>query len=78
MLMNKSAGSHNFSTFRMVYYGYDANRAAGQPWLTRQDFYLRCANDEDFKASWAPFLDLEYIEDEELRELAPLTSSPLA
>lgn len=66
--MNKSEGSHNYPTLRMCYYGYVENGARGQGPLSLQEFYLRCARDDEFKAGYAPFLDLEYITDAELRQ----------
>lgn len=78
--MNKAAGDHNFPTFGMAYYGHEAGREAGQPALSRQDFYLRCDDDDDFKAAWAPlsFLDLEYIEVTLSKQLYPLLLVALA
>jgi hypothetical protein len=66
--MNKNASSHNCPTFRMVHYGYELNCAASQPALNRHECYLRCARNDEFKATWAPFLDLEYVESDELTE----------
>lgn len=75
--MNKHPDRPNYPTFRMTHYGYELNRTTGQPRLSRQQFYLQCAGDEEFKAAWAPFLDLEYVESADLLEDAPLlTDTP--
>lgn len=66
--MNTSDRNHNFPTLRMVYYGYTENGERGQVPLSLQDFYLRCASDDEFKATYAPFLDLEYVETAELQQ----------
>ncbi len=67
--MNKSEESHNYPTLRMCYYGYVENGARGQGRLSLPEFYLRCAGDDEFKANYAPFLDLEHVGDEELQQV---------
>lgn len=66
--MPKSERSHNFPTLMMCYYGFTENAERGQTHLSLQSFYLRCARDDEFKATYAPFLDLEYVESEELQQ----------
>lgn len=67
--MNNSERSHNLPTLRMRHFGYTENAERGQTALSLQDFYLRGAHDDEFKATYAPFLDLEYVEDADLQEV---------
>lgn len=60
----------------MCHYGYDLSRDPSQPALSRQAFYLKCHSDDDFKATYAPFLDLEYVESDELQDDAAVSSTP--
>ena len=66
--MKKSTSSRNYPTLRMCFFGFLETRERGQGPLSLQEFFVRCAEDNEFKASYAPFLDLEYIEDEELQK----------